>query len=197
MAGIEKLTNEINLEAEKEASEIIAAAEDAANKLRSETEKKCEAIKAEADEKTDKKIANEKKKTQSQCEQVEKLITLEAKQGIIDSILQKAKAKLLLQDSKDYFDTIYKLLGKQALADKGILFLNEKDLKRAPSDFAQQVNSVATKNGGMLTISEETADIDGGFILRYGNIEINSSFDALFEENQDNLIDTINGMLWT
>ena len=37
MAGIEKITNQINLEAEKEAAGIIAAAEEAAKKLISKT----------------------------------------------------------------------------------------------------------------------------------------------------------------
>jgi V/A-type H+-transporting ATPase subunit E len=39
-------------------------------------------------------------------------------------------------------------------------------------------------------------NIDGGFILKYGNIEINSSFDALFEENEEELVDIVNKMLW-
>ena len=197
MAGIEKITNEINLEAEKEAAGIIANAEEAAKKLIAKAEEECAAIKAEADEKTGKKLATEAKKTESQCEQVEKLIILEAKQEIIDSVLKKAKEKLMLQDTKDYFDTLLKLLEKQSLADKGVLLLNEKDLARIPADFESSANAVATKNGGMLEISKDTANIDGGFILKYGNIEINSSFDALFDENQDELIDVVNKMFWT
>ena len=35
-------------------------------------------------------------------------------------------------------------------------------------------------------------NIDGGFILKYGNIEINSSFDAIFDENKEELIDIVN-----
>ena len=49
----------------------------------------------------------------------------------------------------------------------------------------------------MLEISKDTVNIDGGFILKYGNIEINSSIDALFEENKDELIDVVNKMFWT
>ena len=197
MAGIEKITNQINLEAEKEAAGIIAAAEEAAKKLISKTEEECSAIKADADEKTGKKLATEAKKTQSQCEQAEKLIMLEAKQEIIDSVLGKAKEKILLQDTNDYFDTLLKLLDKQSLADKGVMFLNEKDLARIPDGFEKSANEVATKNGGMLEISKDTVNIDGGFILKYGNIEINSSIDALFEENKDELIDVVNKMFWT
>ena len=65
-----------------------------------------------------------------------------------------------------------------------------------PEDFEKSAQAVATKNGGMLDVSKETVNIDGGFILKCGNIEINSSFDALFEENEEELVDIVNKMLW-
>lgn len=197
MAGIEKITNEINLEAKEEAAKIISSAEEAAKKLLAKTEEECAAIRAEADEKLGKKLSAEDKKTQSQCEQVEKLIILKTKQDIIDSVINKAKNKLLLQDSDEYFNTLLKLLEKQAQADKGILFLNQKDLARIPVDFVTSAAEIAAKNGGELEFSKTPVDIDGGFVLKYGNIEINSSIDAIFDENVDELVDVCSKMLWT
>lgn len=197
MAGIEKITNEINLEAKEEAAKIISSAEDTAKKLLAKTEEECAAIRAEADEKLGKKLSAEDKKTQSQCEQVEKLIILKTKQDIIDSVINKAKNKLLLQDSDEYFNTLLKLLEKQAQADKGILFLNQKDLARIPVDFVTSAAEIAAKNGGELEFSKTPVDIDGGFVLKYGNIEINSSIDAIFDENVDELVDVCSKMLWT
>ncbi|MEE3400175.1 MAG: V-type ATP synthase subunit E, partial [Eubacterium sp.] len=179
-----------------EAAGIISAAEEAAKSLKAKTEEECNVIRAESDEKISRKLASEDKKTQSQCEQAEKLIMLNAKQEIIDGVLSKAKEKLLLLETKEYFDTLLKLLEKQSQADKGILLFNEKDLARMPEDFEKSAQAVATKNGGMLDVSKETVNIDGGFILKYGNIEINSSFDALFEENEEELVDIVNKMLW-
>ena len=197
MAGIEKITNEINLEAKEEAAKIISSAEDTAKKLLAKTEEECAAIRAEADEKLSKKLSAEDKKTQSQCEQVEKLIILKTKQDIIDSVINKAKNKLLLQDSDEYFNTLLKLLEKQAQADKGILFLNQKDLARIPVDFVTSAAEIAAQNGGELEFSKTPVDIDGGFVLKYGNIEINSSIDAIFDENVDELVDVCSKMLWT
>lgn len=197
MAGIEKITNEINLEAKEEAAQIISSAEEAAKKLLAKTEEECAAIRAEADEKLGKKLSAEDKKTQSQCEQVEKLIILKTKQDIIDSVINKAKNKLLLQDSDEYFNTLLKLLEKQAQADKGILFLNQKDLARIPVDFVTSAAEIAAKNGGELEFSKTPVDIDGGFVLKYGNIEINSSIEAIFDENVDELVDVCSKMLWT
>ena len=195
MAGIEKITNEISQQAEKEAAEIISAAEESAKTVKQKAQEECDAIKNAADERLSRKLASENKKTESQCEQAEKLIILKAKQEIIESILVKAKAKILLMENDEYFDTMLRLIGKQAQADKGELIFNEKDLSRVPQDFEKSANAVATKNGGMLEISKDTANIDGGFILKYGNIEINSSIDALFEENEEELIDIVNKLI--
>ena len=74
--------------------------------------------------------------------------------------------------------------------------LSEKDLSRVPSDFEDKANVVATKKGGTVELSKEAVNIDGGFILKYGNIEINSSIDALFEENEEKLVDIVNSTLF-
>ena len=197
MAGIEKITSAILADADKESAGIISAAEESAKKLIDKASQDCDSFLAAANDRLDKKLAGENKKTVSQCEQAEKLILLKAKQDIIDSMIVKAKAKLLILEKEEYFDNLLKLLEKQAQSEKGILLLNKKDLDRIPSDFSEKVNQVATKKGGMIDISQDTVDIDGGFILKYGNIEINSSIDALFEENQDELIDVVNKMFWT
>ena len=196
MAGIDKITKEIELEADKEAASIVSAAEAAAQAARDKADKKRQAFISSADEKLSKKLAEENKKTQSQCEQAEKLILLETKQFLIEDILRKAKVKLLIQGKEDYFDTLLKLLEKSVQADKGELMLNEKDMGRIPSDFEAKANAIATKKGGTVELSKNTVDIEGGFILKYGNIEINSSFDAIFDENRDELMDIVNGILW-
>ena len=196
MAGIDKITKEIELEAEKEAASIVSAAEAAAKSAKEDAEKKRQAYISSADEKLNRKLVDENKKTQSQCEQAEKLILLETKQFLIDDILRKAKVKLLIQGKEDYFETLLKLLEKSVQADKGELMLSEKDMGRVPDDFESKANVVATKKGGTVVLSKNTVDIEGGFILKYGNIEINSSFDAIFDENRDELMDIVNGILW-
>jgi V/A-type H+-transporting ATPase subunit E len=196
MAGIDKITSVILADADKESAGIISAAEESAKKLIDKAGQDCDNYLAAANDRLDKKLAGENKKTVSQCEQAERLILLKAKQDIIDSMIVKAKAKLLILEKEEYFDNLLKLLEKQAQSEKGVLLLNKKDLDRIPSDFSEKVNQVATKKGGMIDISQDTVDIDGGFILKYGNIEINSSFEALFDENKEELTDIVNNLLW-
>lgn len=196
MSGIDKIVKEIETDAEREADSIISEAKKAAEKSSIEAEKKYNSLMESAGERLDRKASEEEKKIQSQCEQVEKLKLLETKQKIIEGILVKAKSKLLLKDGKEYFDILLKLMDRQVQAEKGELILNQKDKAMIPADFMDAANAIATKHGGMLDLSQDTASIDGGFILRYGNIEINSSFDALFEENSEVLTDTVNRILW-
>ena len=196
MAGIDKILNEIKSDAEKEAAEIIAEAEKAAEAAKSKAQAKCDEYTSVSDEKLAKRLDDEAKKTQSQCEQIEKLVLLKTKQEIIEEVLNKAKNKILNQDADKYFESLLVLLDKYALPEKGILFLNSKDLARVPDDFETLANKKDKKNGGMLDISKDTVDIDGGFILKYGNIEINASLDAIFDENRDELVDTVNGILF-
>ena len=196
MAGIEKITKEIQLDAEKEAAGIIEAAEHAAEKAREDAIRESEAYKSSANEKLDKKRAAEEKKILSQCEHIEKLKMLETRQEIIEDTLLKAKKQILDMDAKEYFDLILSLLEKRVLSEKGIFAMSNNDLKRIPSDFASKINAVASKNGGELKLSDSAAAIDGGFILRYGNIEINSSLDALFDEHRDEFVDTVNKVLF-
>lgn len=196
MAGIENITKVIARDAEIEAAQIITSAEKAADELKQKAEAEAEKLSKAADERLDKKVADERKKIQSQNEQIEKLRLLKQKQQIIEDTLNKAKEKILGYDDKTYFGTLLKILESSVQADKGVMFLNSKDIGRIPDDFDKEINVVATKNGGTLEVGKEPANINGGFILKYGNIEINSSIDALFEENEEKLVDIINSVLF-
>ena len=52
------------------------------------------------------------------------------------------------------------------------------------------------QKGGSLTLSDDTADIDSGFILRYGGIEENCSLKALFADRQEELQDLVHKLLF-
>ena len=119
MAGIDKITSVILADADKESAGIISAAEESAKKLIDKAGQDCDNYLAAANDRLDKKLAGENKKTVSQCEQAERLILLETKQEIIDSMIVKAKAKLLILEKEEYFDNLLKLLEKQAQSEKG------------------------------------------------------------------------------
>ena len=192
MAGIDNITKVIARDAEKEAESIISSAKDNSDVIRKQAESEADKLKADANDKLEKKLMAERKKIHSQSEQIEKLIMLKTKQQIIEDTLDKAKNKILGYEDKKYFEVLLKILETSVQADKGTLLLNSKDLKRIPDGFDKDINAVASKKGGTLEVGSEAVKINGGFILKYGNIEINSSLDALFEENEEKLVDIVN-----
>ncbi|MDY4254194.1 MAG: hypothetical protein SOX69_00505, partial [Oscillospiraceae bacterium] len=72
------------------------------------------------------------------------------------------------------------LAKKNLRNDKGTLCMSDEDIKRCPADFASRL-------GGNITVSSVPEKTDGGFILKYGDIEINCTFGALFAAYSDEL----------
>ena len=69
-------------------------------------------------------------------------------------------------------------------------------LARLPEGFRDLVKKLAAEKGGSLTIGEESADIENGFILRYGGVDENCSLSSLFAEKKDMLQDLVSRTLW-
>ena len=74
----------------------------------------------------------------------------------------------------------------------GVVYLNNKDLNRAPSDFVAQLKNV----GLNASLSKDSIDIDGGFVLKNGDIEENMSFSAIISARRGEIEDLINRELF-
>ena len=83
---------------------------------------------------------------------------------------------------------------KNAQKGEGVLRLSAADMKRLPSNFIDSVNN-AFKRGYKIKLGDE-ADIDSGFILVYGDIDVNCSFDAIAASKRDELQDALNSLLF-
>ena len=93
----------------------------------------------------------------------------------------------------EYFSLILQMIGKYSLPQDGTILFGEKDLKRLPADFASKINDAAK---GKIALSDKAAAIDAGFILQYGGIEENCSFDAIFASEAENLSDRAGRLLF-
>lgn len=196
MAGIEKIISSIKASAETKAAEIISEAEAKAADLLEKTRKECLVYSVEENAKSDKKIELAVKRYNAQSEQAAKLIFLNARQNMIESTITKALESLEKAPAEEYFGTLLKLIEKSAGKGDGELFVSEEDMKRMPADFAAEAAKIAASKGGTLKIAGTSGDIKSGFILKYGQIEENCTFKALFEENHDKLQDIVNSILW-
>lgn len=193
MAGIESITSLIKQEATENAEKIISEANKTANEILSKAKKA-------ADEKAKTALATEKaeadaviNKAKSAAELQKRRDLLCAKQEIITEIIEKAKKTLSSLPDKEYFELLIKLVKKYETGQEGVLALGANDLKRVPSDFEESLKKASENK---LTLSKKPINIKNGFLLLYGGIDINLSFDSLFDENLEELTDKVSAIVF-
>ena len=171
--------DKINSDAEKQAADIIAAA-------REEAESEAEKIKAEAEKKAE-LILNSGK---SSAELLKRDTALNCRRGLIEKALITVADTVNAYGDKDYFDFLLTLIKKEKLNGKGEVYLSVKDKARDTAAFKSELSALD------LTLSDIFADINGGFILKYGDIQINGELSALIHEKRDVLTDELNKALF-
>jgi len=169
----------ITAEAEKQAAEITAAAkaeaETDAGKIRADAEKKAELI------------INSGK---SSAGLLKRDTALNCRRGLIEKALNFVADTVNAYGDKDYFDFLLTLIKKEKLNGKGEVYLSVKDKARDIAAFKSELSALD------LTLSDTFADINGGFILKYGDIQINGELSALIHEKRDVLTDELNKALF-
>ncbi len=196
MAGIDNITNEILQEAKNRAAQVISdAAAKADDEIRA-AQAKGEDISKKAAVKAEQEAKAYENRILSQIGLRKRQTILSARQEIISGIIDAAYEKLSSLGDSEYFEMIKTLVGKNVQGGEGEILFNKKDLDRLPAGFADVLKAIAEKAGGTLKVSEETAEIENGFILRYGGIDENCTLPALFAEKRDALSDLVHGVLW-
>ena len=169
----------ITAEAEKQAAEITAAAkaeaETDAGKIRAAAEKKAELI------------INSGK---SSAGLLKRDTALNCRRELIEKALNFVADTVNAYGDKDYFDFLLTLIKKEKLNGKGEVYLSVKDKARDIAAFKSELSALD------LTLSDTFADINGGFILTYGDIQINGELSALIHEKRDVLTDELNKALF-
>lgn len=193
MSGIDKILEEIKINSDNTVNEIINKAKtEAADILvqaNTEAERESEKLKAQCEL----ECKNIIERANSSANLIEKKVILEAKQKIIFDTINIAHSSLLSLSDDEYFKLIIKMIERYSSGNNGQILFNEKDIGRLPLRFSEKI-SKASK--GTLKVGDTPVDIDGGFILSYGNIEENCSFNAIFDGNREVLQDKINKLLF-
>lgn len=196
MTGLEKIIDKINADsaercaqqaaaAEKKAREIIAAAQaqgdDIAAEIEANAQRQCDII-AEA--------------AKSRADRLSRQALLSARVEAINDTLAKLRANLESMPSPEYFDAVISIAASNAMAGSCTARLNAADLARLPQGFESRLVQALGGKGAVCELSKQAADIDGGIILAYGDIEINCSFAAIIESRADELKEQIVGLIF-
>ncbi len=195
MTGLEKIIAEIGDEVAKEAAAAIEKAKAEAD-----------AVLQQAKEESDAKIAKISAAAASDVAEIERSRTsavqlqrrqkaLQTKQQVLAETLAKALQEVYALPDAQYFELLVKLAAGTAEGGEGEMLLNEKDKKRLPADFEKKL-AAAMPQGAKLTVAKSTRPIDGGFVLKYGDVEENCSLQAIFDARSEEFSDTIRDILF-
>ena len=177
MNGIEKIIDRISGDAQAEIDAILAQANDEAAQITARYEAQA---RAEADEIV-------KRGTAAAAEREERLVSmaqmegrkaeLAAKQEVIEEAFALALKKLLALPEDKYVELLAGLAAKASVTGKETLIFSAKDRDSVGKKVVDAAN--ARLANGALTLGEGTRNLNGGFVLSDGAVEVNCSFDTL------------------
>ena len=196
MAGLDKILEDIRSESAEAVAAVTSAAQAERDKALAEAQR-------EADARTEKILSHAKNqaddliaRADSAAQLQRRRMVLETKQELIASVIGQAKQAILDLPDSDYFELILKLIRSNALPKEGEVCFSRKDFSRLPKDFAAKLVA-ALPEGAKLNVSRDEAQIDGGFILKYGGVEQNLSIGEIFEEKKDRMTDIAGKILFS
>ena len=193
--GLQAILDQIQQDAQTQAEEVLAAARADAHatleSARQEAERRSQAILESAQE----EAVRIRQQGESAAQMEKRDQVLRCKQRLIRELLEQVCTALEAAPEKEYFDTILRLAGQYVRPGHCVMFLNEHDLNRLPADFEKRLQNVSPL--WTITLSQEARPLESGFLLVYGQVDVNCSFRALMEERLDLLRDEAGKMLFT
>ncbi|MCR4907199.1 MAG: hypothetical protein K5985_00075 [Lachnospiraceae bacterium] len=194
MTGLEKIVGRIGDESSRETSGIIAEAHAEADRIIEEATRKAEEEEKRIIAESEAESAAIVSRAESAAALSKKQQLLEAKGEVIEEVFEEALRSLCNLPEKDYFSMIRKMIIKYGRREFGKIMFSKRDIDRMPFDFKTALPTMV--EGGRLELDSRMAEISGGFILRYGDIEENCSFEAILKERREELQEEVQKILF-
>ena len=209
MEGIEKITAKIAQDAQAEISQLMAETDQKVQAVRANAAAQARQEAGDIVEKGRAAASERLERLSSASQMERRKLELAAKQEVLGEAFALALEKLCTLPEKEYIALLTKLALEASSSGKEQLIFSQKDRarvgkqvvmaanetlvkERAPSlpeevtkskvgAFVDKLvhNTTAVVTGTGLTLSEETRDIRGGFIMVDGDVEINCAFETL------------------
>ena len=177
MNGIEKITQRMADDAQREIDEIQAAAQAQADEITKNFQAQAEKESQEIVERG-RRNADEREQRLASVAQLEaRKMELAAKQEMLAKAYDLALEKLLQLPEKEYVALLADLAVKASSTKKEAVIFSQKDRTRYGKAVVTQANEKL--GDGRLTLSEQTRPIKGGLILSDGDVEVNCTFETL------------------
>ncbi len=193
--GLEKIKSKIQEQSKKNCDEMFQQTDLEIKKILTEARNT-------ANEKADEIISKAKKEAEikintakSVAESITRNRYLEIRNAILNDVISAAYEKIEHFTDEEYFDMIFRLFVKNVQPGECTMYFSGYDIVRLPEDFQQRIDE-HVQDTAVVHISSESRRIDNGFILDYGEIQINCTLKAVFDEYMDRLKDVLSKELF-
>ena len=202
MNGLEKITDRIINDARAYADRTAAEAEAEAAAISGDFEKAAEAIRKEYRERAEKEAAGSDARARAAAAGAEKSVVLGAKSELVGRVYSEAEKRLTGLNKEERLAFISGLMRRAAVecikeekesaeyyesgelefADEYEILLNGTDLAELGAKVCAEADRLSGELGKKLRLSDKSAAINGGLILKAGNVERNCSVSSLINE---------------
>ena len=177
MKGIEKITARITQEAQAEIDRTLADAREQAAQITARYQAQADAEAQSLAARNEKAAAEREERLVSVAQMEARKVALAAKQEMVEQVYRRALEKLRTMPQEQYTDVLAALLVQASATGTEEAIFSTEDRDKAGKAAVAKANGQLPK--GKLTVSRETRNISGGFILKDNNVEVNCTFDTL------------------
>ena len=176
MNGIETIIQRLNTDAKAETDALLDKARQDAAAITARCQAQADKETADLAARNQRAAAEREERLVSAAQMEARKTILAAKQAVMEEVYAKALEKLRSLPQDRTVEVLASLLNEAAPQGKGEVLFSAQDRETVGRAAVDAANA---QNGGQLTLSGETANIPGGFILRNGSIEVNCAYDTL------------------
>ena len=192
MSSGEKILSSIKKESEERIAALTEDADEVYDEAIKKAEKQAEEIRHNGEHKVQLQSEKLLKAYKSRAELERRNSLLKTKRELIEKAFGHIYECMLSLNDDEYFELVSGLASSLGEIN-GTVYFNSRDLRRLPKDFAKTLGR--GKNG--IEISQTPDDgIDGGFILKNGDIEENMTFSAVLSDRHEEIEDMISRELF-
>ena len=174
--SIEHITGKILAEARDQSGQVLEEASDKSRIIVEKAKAQVEKVRKDFEEQAREDASLLKSRRTSVAELEVRKMRLGAKQDLISRCFDAALDQLADMKEADYLAFLTNAILATDV-NEGELLLNVKDRKAIGEKLVKKVNSAG--KSGTLTLAEDTINAKGGFVLRKGSMEINSTLETM------------------
>lgn len=181
MNGIEKITDRIAVDADKEVTTLLADAKKQAAEITASYEALADSKYAETVEKGKADAADRVERLKGVSQLEARKLKLQTKQELLEAAFSRALDKLLELPENEYVSLLAKLAANGSTTGTEALVLSVSDRPRYGKQVVVAANALLEQAGktAKLTLSEESREFRGGLYIQDGNIENNCTFPTI------------------